>query len=56
MWKLDILGTRYIQSVCMGHIVKTITKQNILINQRHFYKQKEYPDLLTYQHQGIQYP
>lgn len=20
MWKLDILGTRYIQSMCMGHI------------------------------------
>ena len=56
MWKLDILGTRYIQSVCMGHIVKTIVQQNIQRNQRHLYKQKLYPDLLTYQHQGIQYP
>lgn len=42
MWKLDVLGTRYIQSVCMGHIVKTncktTTEQKRLITQRQFYK------------------
>ena len=28
MWKLDVLGTRYVQSMCTGHTVK----KNLLNN------------------------
>lgn len=40
MWKLDILGTRYIQSMCMGHIAKTINQTKHTNNSKDTFTNK----------------